>query len=97
MTDEVKQQIRQYLLLAAVTFLAGGGGASVMGRPDPFTGTMGIELEARLQKQIDRVTARNDKHDTDMVYIREELSAIRAQLVYLNSGFKPLNSEHSHD
>jgi len=88
-SDEVKQQLRQYILLACVTFLAGGGGASVLGRPDPFTGTEGRNLEIRLQKQIDRMDKENrlieDKLDTALL----ELAAIRTQLVYLNSGYRP--------
>ena len=46
-----------YLLAAA---LAGGGGGALLGRPDPFTGTQGRELEkgqAELEKRLGKVEA----------------------------------------
>lgn len=93
MSDTAKEQLRQYILLAVVTFLAGGGGASVMGRPDPFTGGNARELEDRMNKRVDALERRFEEHqrrgEESMSEVLQELAGIRQQLIYLNSGYNP--------
>ncbi len=57
MSDDEKQQIRNYALLAIVAFVGGGGGSALTAslapnelyRPDPFTGVQGAALDRRLE------------------------------------------------
>lgn len=65
------------ILIAAVS--AGGGGLGSVAtdaikppRPDPFTGTMGREMEARLQRQVDRIHAELEQIQLRMWEIHNE-------------------------
>jgi hypothetical protein len=84
MTDAVKEQLKQWVLLALVAFLGGGGGASLMARPDPFTGTDGKEMEERLDRRITKLEDRCARHSEVSSKILEELATIKQQVLYLD-------------
>lgn len=85
MSEDEKQQLRSYVLLAAVAFLGGGGGTVFTQtlnppRPDPFTGTQGKGLERRLQV----VEYHNGRIEERLDIITERLIGIEQQLKYWN-------------
>ena len=46
----VGELIRHPWIVIFVALIGGGTGGTFLGRPDPFTGAMGRELEARIEK-----------------------------------------------
>lgn len=61
----VPESLKDRLIVALFAVILGGGGAaSYLGindpRPDPFTGEMGKDLEARLLKRIEAIEQRDD-------------------------------------
>lgn len=87
MSEEEKQQVRNYLVLAMVAFIGGGGGSAFTQvvnppRPDPFTGVQGAALDRRLEV----VEFHNRQIEERLDIITERLISIEQQLKYWNIG-----------
>ena len=85
MSEDEKQQVRSYILLAIIAFLGGGGGTVTSQfisppRPDPFTGAQGKELERRISSTEAHYVRVEDRMDE----ITERLIAIEQRLKYWN-------------
>lgn len=94
MSEDEKQQIRNYVLLAFVAFLGGGGGtvaSQVINppRPDPWTGTQAREAHRLIERRIEVVEFHHSRIEERLDVITERLIGIEQQLKYWNLSNDP--------